>query len=130
MINSWVYLQVCCCCCLLAKSSASFVTQWTVACQASLSIGFPREEHWTGLPFLLQGIFPTQGSDTLLLHCRGFFTTEPPTPLNHLNFISRFNIFFLTVLMIWLASLKNFIISYASNKTTNIKKFFFSWSDT
>ena len=24
---------------------------WTVACQAPLSMGFPRQEYWTGLPF-------------------------------------------------------------------------------
>ena len=24
---------------------------WTVACQASLSMGFPRQEYWSGLPF-------------------------------------------------------------------------------
>ena len=27
-----------------------FVTPWTVACQASLSMGFPRQEDWSGLP--------------------------------------------------------------------------------
>ena len=30
--------------------SNSFVTPWTVACQASLSMGFPRLENWYGLP--------------------------------------------------------------------------------
>ena len=29
-----------------------FVTPWTAACQASLSMGFPRQEHGSGLPFL------------------------------------------------------------------------------
>ena len=29
----------------------SFVTPWTVACQARISMGFPRQEHWSGLPF-------------------------------------------------------------------------------
>ena len=29
-----------------------FVTPWTVACQAPLSIGFSRQEYWRGLPFL------------------------------------------------------------------------------
>ena len=29
-----------------------FVTSWTVACQASLSMGFPRQEYWSGMPFL------------------------------------------------------------------------------
>ena len=28
-----------------------FVTPWTVACQAPLSMRFPRQESWTGLPF-------------------------------------------------------------------------------
>ena len=47
-----------------------FVTPWTVACQAPLSIGFSRQEYWSGLPFLLQEIFPTQGSNPGLPHCR------------------------------------------------------------
>ena len=37
-----------------------FVTLWTVAHQAPLSMGFSRQEYWRGLPFLLQGIFLTQ----------------------------------------------------------------------
>ena len=36
-----------------------FVTEWTVVCQAPLSIGFPRQ----GLPFPAPGIFLTQGSN-------------------------------------------------------------------
>ena len=28
-----------------------FATPWTVACQAPLSMGFSRQEHWSGLPF-------------------------------------------------------------------------------
>ena len=51
--------------------SDSFVTPWTVACQALLSIEFPRQEYWSVLPFLLQGIFLTQGSSLHLLHCQG-----------------------------------------------------------
>ena len=31
--------------------SESFSTQWTVAHQALLSMGFPRQEYWSGLPF-------------------------------------------------------------------------------
>ena len=27
-----------------------FATSWTVACQAPLSMGFPREEYWSGVP--------------------------------------------------------------------------------
>ena len=31
--------------------SDSFSTAWTIACQAPLSMGFPRQEYWSGLPF-------------------------------------------------------------------------------
>ena len=34
---------------------------WTVAHQAPLPMGFPRQEYWSGCHFFLQGIFPTQG---------------------------------------------------------------------
>ena len=47
--------------------SDSFVTTWTVAHQAPLSIGFPSQEYWNGLPFLLQGIFLTQGQNPSLV---------------------------------------------------------------
>ena len=35
--------------------SDSLAAPWTVAHQASLSVGFPRQEHWSGCCFLLQG---------------------------------------------------------------------------
>ena len=41
-----------------------FATRWTVAHQAFLSMGFPRQEYWSGL----QGIFPIQGSNQYLRH--------------------------------------------------------------
>ena len=45
-------------------------TPWTVAHQAPLSMGFPRQEYWSGLHFPLQRIFLTQGSNPGLLDCR------------------------------------------------------------
>ena len=45
-----------------------FATPWTIACQAPLSMGFSRQEYWSALHALLQGIFPTQGSNPCLLH--------------------------------------------------------------
>ena len=47
-----------------------FATPWMVAYQAPLSMGFSRQEYWSGCHFLLQVIFPTQGSNLGLLHCR------------------------------------------------------------
>ena len=47
-----------------------FVTQWTVALQAPLSMGFSGKNTGLGFHSLLQGIFPTQGLNPGLLHCR------------------------------------------------------------
>ena len=47
-----------------------FATPGTVAHQALLSTGFSRQEHWSGLPFLLQGIFLIQRLHPSLLYCR------------------------------------------------------------
>ena len=35
-----------------------FATPWTVAHQAPLSVGFPRQEYWSGLPFPPPGDLP------------------------------------------------------------------------
>ena len=55
-----------------------FGTPWAVARQAPLSVGFPRQEFWSGLPFPSPGDPPDPGvqpkSPAL---ANGFFTTEP-----------------------------------------------------
>ena len=38
-----------------------FAIPWTVVCQAPLSMGFPRQEHWSGLPFPPPGDLPEPG---------------------------------------------------------------------
>ena len=38
-----------------------FVTPWTAACQASLSMKFFRQEYWSGLPFPSPGNLPDPG---------------------------------------------------------------------
>ena len=37
-----------------------FQTPWTVAQEAPLSVGFSRQEHWSGLPCPPPGVFPIQ----------------------------------------------------------------------
>ena len=54
----------------VAKSCPTLVTPWTVARQAPLSMGFSRQDYWSGWPFPSPGIFPTQGSNPGLLLCR------------------------------------------------------------
>ena len=47
-----------------------FATSWIIAHQAPLSVEFSRQAYWSGLPFPSPGIFPTQGLNLGLLHCR------------------------------------------------------------
>ena len=42
-----------------------FVTQWTVARQAPLSMGFSRQEYWSGLPFPPPGDLPDPGMEPM-----------------------------------------------------------------
>ena len=44
-----------------ASHSVMFVTPWTVAHQAPLSMGFSRQEYWSGLPFPSPGDLPNPG---------------------------------------------------------------------
>ena len=58
------------------------VTPWTVACQAPLTMGFSRQEHWTGLPCPPPGDLPDPGIKLVLLLpfdlAGRFFTTALP----------------------------------------------------
>ena len=46
---------------LLLSCIQPFETPWTVARQAPLSLGFPRQEDWSGLPFPSPGERPNPG---------------------------------------------------------------------
>ena len=51
---------------------------WTDSCQAPLSIGFPRQEYWNGLPFLSRRDLSNSGIESVSpALAGGFFTTEP-----------------------------------------------------
>jgi len=49
---------------------------WTVACQDPLSMGFSRQEYWSGLPFLSPKDFPDLVIEPTSAKAGGFFTTE------------------------------------------------------
>ena len=55
---------------LVAKSCPTLVTPWTVARQVPLSMGFSRQEYWSGLPFPSPGDLPHPGIDQGFLHYR------------------------------------------------------------
>ena len=46
---------------LVAKSCPTLATPWTVARQAPLSMGFSKQEYWSGLPFPSPGDLPNPG---------------------------------------------------------------------
>ena len=74
--------RMCCCWCGgLALSCLTFVTPWSVAHQAPLSMRFPRQEYWSGLPFPSPGDLPDPGIEPRSLALQvisciagGFFT--------------------------------------------------------
>ena len=72
-------LGVCVCVCApAAQSCLTLFNPWTVAHQAPLSIGFSRQEHWSGLPFPSPGDLPDPGIEpTSPALAGGFFNTEP-----------------------------------------------------
>ena len=51
-----------------------FETPWTAGCQALVSMRFPRQEYWSGLPFPYLGDLPNPSTEPVLpeslLHCR------------------------------------------------------------
>ena len=73
VINPSLYLI-----CVCSSCVQLFVTPWTVACQAPLSMGFPRQECWSGLPFPSLGDLPDPRIKPVSpALAGGFFTAEP-----------------------------------------------------
>ena len=50
---------------LVDKSCQTLVTPWTVACHVPLSMGFPRQEYWSGLLFPSPGDLPDPGIEPM-----------------------------------------------------------------
>ena len=66
-----------------------FVTQRTVGHQVPLSMGFSRQEYWSGLPSPSPGDLPHPEIKLTSALADGFFTTEPPG--KPMNFIYSIN---------------------------------------
>ena len=68
-------------CCVVLRHVCLSATPWTVARQAPLSKGFPRQEYWSGFPFPSPGDLPDPGTESRSLMspalADGFFTIEP-----------------------------------------------------
>ena len=85
-----------------------FATPQTVSRQAPLSMEFPRQEYWNGLPFPIPVDLPDQGTEpaTLASPVLGgrFFTTLPPGKPIDINDIKEY-LFFLLIILKGLTSL-------------------------
>ena len=80
-LGSWgVCVCVCVCTCVSSVMSDSLGPHG-LNCWAPLSMEFSRQEYWSGCHYLLQGIFPTQGSNLrlCLLYWQG--DSSPAVPL-------------------------------------------------
>ena len=86
-----------------------FVTLWTVALQAPLSMGFSRQDYWSGLPCPLSGDLPDPGIEPSSLMSpalgEGFLTTSAMTVIldNALSFLPP-----------WLSSLNSWPVNTQS----------------
>ena len=76
VLHTLLQIQLTLCCCLVAKSYLTVLL--IVAHQAPLSMGFPRQESWSGLPFPSAGdlLYPVIEPKSPAL-AGGFLTTEP-----------------------------------------------------
>ena len=69
-------LLYCCVCISVLSHLQLSATPWTIARQAPLSIGFSRQEYWSGLPFPPLGDLPDPGTEPASSALAGgFFTT-------------------------------------------------------
>ena len=73
------FLKSCCHCCLVTQSCPTLCNPMNLARQVPLSMGFPRQEYWSVLPFPSSEDLPDPGikQESPALAGR-FFTSEPP----------------------------------------------------
>ena len=71
------------CVCLVVQSGLAFATLWTVACQAPLSMGFSKQEYWSGLQLPSPGDLPNPGMEPVSLGIPALQADSlPAEPLN------------------------------------------------
>ena len=74
----------------LSHKGSPFICYHSVTRQAPLSVGFSRQEYWSGLPFPPPGDLPNPGIEPMSpALAGGFFTTEPPGKSNIMQKLSQ-----------------------------------------
>ena len=82
-------------CMHMLDSVQLFATPWTVAYQASPSMGFSRQDYWSGLPFSLAGYIPELGFEPVSFASPAlagpfFTTTTTEEALSTLIFLLKY----------------------------------------
>ena len=94
--------------------SDSFATPWTVTCQTLVSVGFPRQEYWSGLPSPSPGDLPNLAIEPVSPPLAGvFFTTQLPGKSIHVCVYIYGDIYFyIHVIYIQILATYNFYLLY------------------
>ena len=95
-----------------------FVTLWTIAHQAPLSMGFSRQERWSGLAFPSPGDFPNPGIEPVSLVSPAlagvFFTTSATWEAQMLNkkvkYYNRLYLFLTHFFFFWRTGISNYMV--------------------
>ena len=90
--RGFMCLCVCVCVCVLVvQSYLTLCDPMDIACLASLSMEFSRQEYGVGSHCLLQGILPTHGSNPGFLHCRQilYHLSHQGSPYIHIQGVGR-----------------------------------------
>ena len=116
---------------LVTQWCPTLATPWTVALQAPLSMGFPKQEYWSGLPFPSPGDLPDPGIesgppelqvDSLpneplgspVLSCDHFIDVETEAQIAVISEIP---------FSMWYALVRVTVLSYSTNHVLGLKSF-------
>ena len=88
----FLMVHVLCVCAQFLSHVLLFVTPWTVACEAPLSMAYFQREYWTGLPFPPLGDLPNPGIKPA--SPASLALQADSLPLSHQGIPHVFNIFF------------------------------------
>ena len=125
LLHMWLYLGFMHSCEINCFSSVWLCNLQTVASQATLSMGFSRQEYWSGLPCLPSGDLPDPGKEPTFLTSpalAGRFFSTSVTWEYHLGFVDKFiSSLFLKI------SLPGFLVHFSVYKTQTYKELRICW---
>ena len=88
-------LTFACICAQSLRHVSLFVNPWTIEHQVSLSMEFPSQEYWSGLPFSPPGDLPNPGIEPVSSALAGRISiTEPPGKLHAFVYLMHLPLYF------------------------------------